>query len=288
MLDRPSDRALLIDPIPFVKMHGIGNDYVYLDEREVEVDVRAAPRWARRFADRQRGVGGDGLIILRRGTDPAVRMEMYNADGSRSAMCGNGLRCVAYLAHRRGYSTSREFSIATDVGARRAIVAAQPSSDGSTWVEVDMGRPRIGSTREELRAGDTRAFGSVVEVGNPHFVIEIESALDSYPVAHDGALFERHARFATGANIEFVRVESREQIALRVWERGSGETLACGSGATAAVAVLAQLGRVDRRVRVRLPGGELTVVIADDGAATLAGPVAVSFVGACARELVAV
>lgn len=256
--------------VPFVKMHGLGNDYVYLDERELTpLDLARridAPAWARVLAERHTGIGGDGLIILRAHDTLPCRMEMLNADGSRAEMCGNGLRCVARLAWERGYTRgARRFELATDAGTR--AVEVHPEAPGFL-VSIDMGAPTHGEEPVLESAG--RSFrGQEVSVGNPHLVVEIDEDLDAFPVERYGPPLERHARFPQRINVEFVRVLAPDRLALRVWERGSGETRACGTGATAAACALMQSGRLGPRATVHLRGGDLIIERAPDGASVI-------------------
>lgn len=256
--------------IPFVKMHGLGNDYVYLDTRE----LAAAPEaiaiddpalWARRLADRHRGIGGDGLILLQEDRAAPVRMEMYNADGSRAEMCGNGIRCVAALAYQRGYATTPSFPIATDSGVKQVQVDPE-----SGQVAVDMGPAEL-APPATLTAGDRAFTGIPVGLGNPHFVIELPHPPAEFPVEQYGPILEHDPLFPHRANIEFVYVQSPERILFRVWERGSGETQACGTGATAAAAALHQSGKVAATCTVSLLGGDLVIEV-KDGTTWMTGP----------------
>ncbi|MEM7166646.1 MAG: diaminopimelate epimerase [Planctomycetota bacterium] len=261
--------------VPFVKMHGLGNDYVYLDARELRaagIQIDDSARWSQRLADRHRGVGGDGLIVVHEDTTAPVRMEMYNADGSRAEMCGNGIRCVARLAWERGYAASTRFSIATDSGLRAVEV-----SDRGRTVAVDMGAATMDDVCT-LTAADREFTGTPVLLGNPHFVIELPHPPAEFAVEQYGPLLERHDRFPNRANIEFVFVAAPDQILFRVWERGSGETQACGTGATAAAAALHHHGRTDTRANVALLGGDLVIEI-KEGTTWMTGPAETVFAG---------
>ncbi|MEM7263788.1 MAG: diaminopimelate epimerase [Planctomycetota bacterium] len=267
--------------MPFTKMHGLGNDYVYLDEREVEVgDV---PAWSRILSDRHRAIGSDGLIILRRDPEHACRMEMVNADGSRAEMCGNGIRCVARLARERGYVDRDRFTIATDAGVLEAEVDL---SKTPVQVRVDMGRAKIVESNVTLIANGQSFTGSIVDVGNPHFVIPISVSPQSVPLETVGPILEHDERFPHRANIEFVCPTNRTSIEFRVWERGSGETRACGTGATAAAAALRALDLVDSISTVHLLGGDLTIEVGDDGRCWMTGPAEESFRGTFPRSLI--
>ncbi len=268
--------------VSFAKMHGLGNDYVYLDERETAVGDPV--RWARILSDRHRAIGSDGLIILRRDPHHSCRMEMYNADGSRAEMCGNGIRCVARLAWERGYATSPRFEIATDSGPRRVEVVV--AGGAVRAVRVAMGVPAVEAEAAEVEAGGRTFRGTILSLGNPHFVIELDAPPAEFPVATYGPLLERHTRFPNRTNVEFVRCLGRGALEFRVWERGAGETRACGTGATASVAALHRRGRLDAEATVHLPGGDLEIAIAPDGEAWMTGPAEEAFRGTFLRSLV--
>lgn len=279
----------------FTKMQGLGNDYIYIDGFREAVD--APGELARRMADRHFGVGGDGLIlILPPDSEEAdCRMEMYNADGSRAQMCGNGIRCVAKYVHDHGIAPRTVLRIDTDVGRREVRVVAS-SGDVAERLEVDMGAPRL--ARSELPMVDGAAPGApaidvpmdvnarvfrvtAVSMGNPHIVVRVDDgrgapahalSTDSRaaePAAGDplpaldletwGPRFEGHAWFPERVNTEFITVASRREIGLRVWERGTGETLACGTGACAAVVAAILNDWCDAEVVVHLRGGDLEV-----------------------------
>ena len=274
-----TDPAPLPDAsVPFVKMHGLGNDYVYLDERDTPVpDPPGLGGMARALADRHTGIGGDGLIILRRDDRYPCRMEMYNADGSRAEMCGNGIRCVARLAWERGHASSPRFEIATDSGPLQ--VEVQLAGDRVEAVRVAMGVAVFEEEDAIVEVGGLDFRGTILSLGNPHFVIEIDVPPAGYPVLEHGPLLEVHPRFPDRANIEFVFPRNRTELDFRVWERGSGETRACGTGATAAVAALHRRDRLDACATVHLPGGDLFVEVAEDGATWMTGPAEESFRG---------
>ncbi|MCI0651575.1 MAG: diaminopimelate epimerase [Planctomycetes bacterium] len=268
--------------VPFVKMHGLGNDYIYIDERQTRID--SPSRWARILSDRHRGIGGDGVILLRRDREFPCRMEMYNADGSRAEMCGNGIRCVAVLAWERGYSPSPAFAIGTDAGAR--AVEVLPPFRPPHRVRVSMGIPHFEAEVETVDAGGRTFRGSILSVGNPHFVIPLEEPPAEFPVERFGPLLESHSRFPKRTNVEFVRARNAREIEFRVWERGSGETRACGTGATAAVAALHRRGLIASKVAVHLLGGDLEIEIGDRGEAFMTGPAEEAYRGTFARSVV--
>ncbi len=256
--------------LEFTKMHGCGNDYVYV------IATRTRPadpaKVARRLSDRRFGVGGDGLIMLCPSARADLRMEMYNADGSRGEMCGNGIRCLARLAYERGVARRNPLSVETDCG----IKTIRLKLEGNTVVAatVDMGAPIL-EGREIPAAADGRIVGYPLEVGgrretitavsmgNPHCVVFVDSddifALSDDEFARIGRQFENHPFFPRRVNTEFVRAIARDRLKMRVWERGSGETLACGTGACAAVVAAVLTGRAERNATVELRGGDLQI-----------------------------
>ncbi len=276
-----------MDAIPFIKMHGLGNDFVIIDARQQPVSI--GPDAARRISDRRMGVGCDQLIVLEkpRNRDAQAFMAIRNADGGASAACGNATRCVAALL--MGESGSDEAVIETEAG----LLLGRGEADGIT---VDMGRPRLKWEEVPLAEGaDTLhlplSAGPVSDpaacsMGNPHatfFVPDVE-ALDIPAI---GPGFEHHAMFPERANIGFAQVLDRARIRLQVWERGAGLTLACATGSCAAVVNGVRRGLLDRRVTCLLDGGTLIVEWRKtDDHVTMTGPVAVSFTGVLAPDLV--
>lgn len=269
----------------FSKMHGAGNDFVVLDLR----GGRPAPGAAlcRALADRHTGVGCDQILTVEapREAGSVASYRIWNADGSASGQCGNGARCVAAWLRRDGAAPTGAFALDSPAGTH----AVEALPDGRLRVALGVPRfapaavPLVGfdAARETYRLrveGREVAFGAV-SMGNPHAVIEVPS-VDDAPVAELGAALQRQPAFPESVNVGFAEVAGRDRIRLRVYERGVGETLACGSGASAAAAVLVRRGRVDRRVRVELPGGTLDIDWpADDAGLTMAGPAAFVFEG---------
>jgi len=272
--------------IPFVKMHGIGNDYVYVDaithaERE-ELDL---PELSRRVSDRHRGIGSDGLILLCQPRDPAnhVRMRMFNADGSESEMCGNGIRCVAKFAHDRLGVTRAPMRVETGQGV--LAIEFEVGADGKVTVAtVDMGRPELtlenvpvapdelawrNDTHSCIEIGPDRVDALIftpVSMGNPHAVVFADenaalfaAGLDAIDLARVGPRVEHHAAFPRRVNAHFVAIHSRNEATMRTWERGSGATLACGTGACAVAVAGALTDRLARECLLHLPGGDLTI-----------------------------
>ncbi len=256
--------------LDFVKMHGCGNDYVYV----VAVKTRPADpaRLSIKLADRRLGVGGDGLILLCRSSAADARMEMYNADGSRAEMCGNGIRCLARLAYESGVARRNPIRIETDCGIKTVWLKLE--NDRPIAATVDMGAPIL-EGREIPAAADGRIVDyplhtgeasqriTAVSMGNPHCVVFVDDdrifnmADDDF--ARLGRQFERHPFFPRGVNTEFILPLSDRRLRMRVWERGSGETLACGTGACAAVVAASLTGRAGNAAVVELRGGNLEI-----------------------------
>ncbi|UXI70614.1 diaminopimelate epimerase [Tahibacter amnicola] len=265
-------------------MHGIGNDFVVIDCRDRPLGLDAAA--IGRLGDRHFGVGFDQLLTIEPATDPrcAWRYGIYNADGSQARQCGNGARCVAAWLHRAGALGAGQTWLESPSGP----VAAEILDDGN--VRIDMGEPRFEPAQIPLdfpevadsyaveAAGATLSFGAV-SMGNPHAVIEVPDVTEA-DVADWGPVLQNHPRFPRQCNVGFVHIVSPREIRLRVFERGVGETLACGSGACAAVAVLHRRGKIDHQVAVHLPGGELQISWAGPGHSVwMTGPAAFVFDG---------
>lgn len=254
----------------FTKMEGLGNDYIYLDcLKQVPENL---PELAMRLSDRHFGVGADGLICIRPGREGDFAMEMYNADGSRGAMCGNGIRCVGKYVYDNGLTRKTCLTIDTDAGPR--FLQLYVRSGEVEQVTVDMGEPKVGASR--------KVQGEMVwpvDMGNPHGVIFC-SKPDDIDLEVRGAALGRDPAFPGEWNIEFASAEARNRLRVRVWERGSGPTLACGTGACAALAAAVKTGRCDRKAVVVLPGGELEVEWArESGHMLLTGPARTVFQG---------
>lgn len=275
--------------IPFVKitkMHGLGNDYVFVNCFVEAVDDPAAV--ARAISDRHRGVGSDGLILICPSKTAEVRMEMYNADGSRAQMCGNGIRCVAKYAYERSLARGNPLRIETDAGIRQVRVEVEQGRVHR--VQVDMGRPSLdprdlpstiqadGIIGRPMEVGGRTYEVTCVSMGNPHAVVFVDD-LESVDLETVGPRFENAPLFPERINAQFVRVDSPWQVAMKTWERGSGATQACGTGACAACVAGAVTGRTRRRITATLPGGELEVEWADDDHVHLTGPAVEVFSG---------
>ena len=251
--------------LPFTKMHGISNDYVYVNT--FSTAVTDPPSLARRLSERRTGIGGDGLILICPSPTAHARMEMYNADGSRGAMCGNGIRCVGKYVYDHGLARDNPLKIETDSGLKVLFLELEDSS--VTRVTVDMGEPILDGRQiplatpgqmidQPLTVDGTAYQVTCVSMGNPHCVTFVE---DVEPLALEtlGPKFEHHPLFPDRVNTEFIQVVSPTELNMRVWERGSGETWACGTGACAAAVAAMLTDRAERRVSVHLRGGDLDI-----------------------------
>ncbi len=258
----------------FTKMHGIGNDFVMVNCLGKDGDALLAESQARAvfLCDRKFGVGGDGVIALLPGQNAPFAMRMFNPDGSESEMCGNGIRCFAKFLYDRHLSRG-ETSIPVETGAGLLHLETQSGPDGkAATVRVDMGEPVLKPSLvpTTLGEGDAPAISvsleidgltlavTTVSMGNPHAVIFVDD-VNNYPVETIGPQVERHAAFPRRINTEFIEVLSDREINFRVWERGAGITLACGTGACAAVVACVLNSKTSRRVLVHLPGGDLDI-----------------------------
>lgn len=256
----------------FTKMQGLGNDYLYLNC--LEGAPEDLPGLAIRLSDRHFGVGGDGIICIGPGKTGDFSMEMYNADGSRGAMCGNGIRCVGKYVYDKGLTRKTCLTIDTDAGPR--LVELEVRGGQAVRVSVDMGVPVV-KPGMDVAAGEETFRLYPVEVGNPHGVVFCQepAAVDLGQV---GPVLER--LFPGGINVEFAAPRGQDRLEVRVWERGSGITLACGTGACAALAAAVKTGRCARQCAVRLPGGVLVLDWdRDSGHMRMTGPAVTVFEG---------
>jgi diaminopimelate epimerase len=273
------------DELRFAKYEGTGNDFVMVVDLEDERPVTAEE--VVKLCDRRVGIGADGLIRIVRSGDAALFMDYRNADGSPAEMCGNGVRCVAALARDAGLIDMTAFDVATRAGIHRVDLLA----DGR--ISVEMGHPAFAKSAIPMRGpawetflgepfdigGGTTVKASALSMGNPHLVLLIEDDPNRYHVGHIGPALEHHELFPEGTNVEFAHV-TNEAIVTRVWERGSGETMACGSGACAVAVAANEAGLAPARTMVRFPGGDLEVERREDGEVLLTGPASRVFEGA--------
>lgn len=281
--------------IKFTKMEGLGNDYVYIDCTKEE--IKNPSELAVKVSDRHFGVGSDGLILIKKSDIADFTMEMYNADGSQSEMCGNGIRCVGKYVYDYGLTDKTEISVETLAGVKYLDLKVEKNAGerGSVkMVTVNMGEPilrpeliptTIGTGKERAVAEKVMVCGeeyevSCVSMGNPHSIVFVDD-VDNFPLERIGPLFEGNTElFPRRVNAEFVQIVSRNYAKMRVWERGTGETLACGTGTCASVVAAVLNGRTDNEVTVRLLGGELIIRWdRDNNIVYMTGPANVTFDG---------
>lgn len=252
----------------FTKMHGCGNDYIYIDGSREQIPKERKPELVRMLSDRHFGVGGDGVIFINPSKEAAFEMEMYNGDGSRGEMCGNGIRCVAKYVYDKGLTDQEAFDIISAGQVKHILL--QTKEGRAVSARVNMGKPELTaekipvcSDKERVVDEEINVQGHVyhmtcVSMGNPHAVVFVED-VENLQIEKVGPYFERHERFPKRINTEFVHVNSRDSIDMRVWERGAGETLACGTGCCASVAACVLNGLTDRKVTVHVPGGAILI-----------------------------
>lgn len=273
----------------FIKMHGCGNDYVYLDSIRQTLPQEGRGELAKRLSDRHFGIGGDGAIFIN-ATDAAdFEMEMYNADGSRAEMCGNGIRCVAKYVYDNGLTDKTDISVVSAGEVKKLKLFTE---DGKvSAVTVDMGAPVLEAKlvpvlsdheraiEEDIEVNGTICQMTCVSMGNPHAVVFVED-VESLDLEALGPCFERHERFPNRINTEFVELVDRKHVRMRVWERGTGETLACGTGCCAVAAAGVLRGVTDRELTVYVRGGEIQIAWEEDtGHIFMTGPAAAVFTG---------
>jgi diaminopimelate epimerase len=272
----------------FTKMQGAGNDYVYVNC--FEETVSDPQRTAVQVSDRNFGIGSDGLILIMPSKVADVRMRMFNSDGSESEMCGNGIRCVAKYAFDHGIVSKTE--ITAETGAGILTLQLFPGTDGKiVKVRVNMGPPRLTRAEipmtgaaeskvvaEELTVLDKNFKITCASMGNPHCVIFVDD-VESFPVTTYGPLIENNVMFPRRTNVEFVQIISRTEIRQRTWERGAGETLACGTGSSAVTVACVLNGLTEKKILNHLSGGDLEMEWSEDGNIYMTGPAVEVFNG---------
>lgn len=272
--------------IPFTKMHGLGNDYHFINGFEHTIADPA--ELSRRMSHRYLGAGSDGIILVLPGADAPFRMRIFNADGSEAETCGNGVRCFAKYVFEHRMTQATEFSIETMAGPNH--VQLKTENGRVLTVRSNMGRPKFERSEipmigpegrvieEELELDDRTVRVTCANIGNPHAVIFVEDATQvDLPTV--GPKVENHPKFPKRTNVEFVNVIDRQNIVVRTWERGSGATKACGSGCCGASLASILTNRVDRRVNVYLEFGALTIEWAEDGCVYQEGPATEAYTG---------
>ena len=264
--------------IRFVKMHGAGNDYIFVDTSlyPIENPEAAAIAWSRYHF----GIGSDGLVLIAKSETPDAdfTMRIFNADGSEGLMCGNACRCIGKYVYERGLTDRRRISLKTASGIKMLDLTVDDESGTVTSVTVDMLAPALEDESLFLTDGEALPDGVFVSMGNPHYVIFVDD-IDKVDVQSEGPKLERHSRFPERCNIEFAQV-GEDGIRMRVWERGSGTTMACGTGACATAVAAAITGRCGRHSRIIMDGGTLDIDWREaDGHVYLSGPAAIAFEG---------
>ncbi len=266
--------------IPFTKMEGAGNDYVYVNTFKVDLPKERLPEIARIVSDRHFGIGSDGLILIGPSNEADAQMRMFNMDGSESEMCGNGIRCVAKYVHDHklvnGLSTSIETLagikyIDMFIGDDRKVNKARVNMGEPKFESADFPYSWNNNSGYELSAGGNKYKAYCVSMGNPHAIIFVDN-VDDFDVDRVGRILESHPVFPNKSNIEFVEVVSEELIKMRVYERGSAETLACGTGACATAVACITLGLAKERVDIKLLGGTLTIEYSEGSNVFMTGP----------------
>ena len=270
----------------FTKMEGIGNDYVYVED--FDSPMQNAPEIARYVSDRHFGVGGDGLVLMGKSDKADFRMRMFNLDGSEGEMCGNAIRCVGKYLYDRGITDKTVLTIDTLAGIRTLNLTLVDNK--VALVRVDMGRPILKPRDipvdadgedfidKELVVDGVAYRVTAVSMGNPHIVIPVKSVAE-LDLQKIGPAFEHHKLFPRRINTEFVEVLSRQEVRMRVWERGSGETLACGTGACAAAVACVLNNWTDKKVTIHLTGGDLQVEWDENGMIFMTGRATIVFDG---------
>ncbi|MBQ6064859.1 MAG: diaminopimelate epimerase [Prevotella sp.] len=273
-------------PIPFTKMHGAGNDYIYVNTLLYTIPDPAAASIA--WSAPHTGIGSDGLVLIGKpsgGTDADFSMRIFNADGSEAMMCGNASRCIGKYLYEKGLTDKTEIRLETLSGVKVLKLHLREGGDVGS-VTVDMLKPvfhhpeQFDETFGNSLKINFRSFrGTFVSMGNPHFVVFVDD-LRHVDIAHDGLLLEKHAAFPQRCNIEFAQVVGKDEIRTRVWERGSGITQACGTGACATAVAAAMTCRASRRSKILMDGGTLEIEWSEaDGHVYMTGPAAFVFEG---------
>ena len=250
----------------FTKMQGLGNDYVYINCFEERVDNPS--ELAVRMSNRHFGIGSDGLVLIMPSELSDFRMRMFNADGSESEMCGNATRCIGKYVYEKGLTSKNRITLETLAGEKQLTLHTEEGQVKS--VTVDMGEPVLEAAQIPVNSNKTPVIGETIQIensrfamtcvsmGNPHGVLFVDN-LENYPVIEMGPKFELHEKFPKRVNAEFVQVLDRKTLKMRVWERGSGETLACGTGACATLVAAVLNDKTDRKATVKLLGGDLII-----------------------------
>ena len=270
----------------FTKMHGLGNDYVYIDCTDNKNVIDTPGELSKKISDRHFGIGSDGLILIKNSDICDFRMQMFNADGSEAEMCGNGIRCVGKYVYDFGLTNKTNITIETKAGVKRLGLNA--NNGKVSTVTVDMGEPILDKEKipvnpnngkfVELKVLDKDFIFTPVSMGNPHAITFINN-IDSFDIDKYGKIVESDSHFPNKTNVEFIEIIDRNHIKMRVYERGTGETLACGTGACASVVASVLNNLTDRTVNVKLLGGSLNINYNEDGHVYMTGEATTVFNG---------
>ena len=274
--------------LEFIKMHGLGNDYVYMDA--INQDIKNRSELAKKVSDRHFGIGSDGLILICQSNIADFRMQMFNSDGTEAEMCGNGIRCVGKFVYDNGFTDKKELKIETLAGIKKLELITK--NEKVEEVKVDMGEPILDSKKipvisEENPVKDLKLIlldrnfkFSCVSMGNPHAITVLDDDVNEFDVEKYGKLAEINEAFPKRTNVEFINIINKNRIKMRVWERGAGETLACGTGACASAVATILNGYTDRNITVELLGGNLEIEWnKEDNHIYMTGPASTVFKG---------
>ncbi len=243
--------------IEFTKMHGIGNDYIYINQLNDKNFIRNIGPFTRYICDRHFGVGADGIILIKKSNLADVKMEIYNSDGSQAQMCGNGIRCLGKYIFDNNFIKSDELKVETLAGIKQLKLHIK--NNNVEEVTVNMGRAKF-NNNIKIKISDKEFDGTAISMGNPHFVI-LTKNVENVDVCKYGSIIEKYKIFPEKTNVEFAEIVGNTSIKMRVWERGSGETLACGTGACATFAVCNRQNLVKDKATIYLAGGSLKINI---------------------------
>jgi diaminopimelate epimerase len=253
----------------FWKMHGLGNDYIVIDNRDQKITNAYSAELAKNICERRFSVGADGLLFVSKSTVADVKMRIFNSDGSEAEMCGNGIRCFSKYCYENGIVKRDEFSVETLSGVKhvwlkvegKEVVAVKVNMGEPNWERSSLPMKGKGECIDADLDVDGQKFKvTCLSMGNPHCVLFVD-AIDCFPVEEIGSKIENHKAFPKRTNVGFVEILNENELNVRVWERGCGETLACGTGTCASVAAANKLGKVDNKVTVHLLGGDLQVEV---------------------------
>lgn len=279
--------------IEFVKMHGLGNDYVYIDA--INQNISNKSELAKKMSDRHFGIGSDGIILICKSDVADFRMQMFNSDGTEAEMCGNGIRCVGKFVYDYGFTDKENIEIETLAGIKRLKLFVQNGKVEK--VKVDMGEAILEPSKIPVVSEENpvmnlnidvldRSFKfTCVSMGNPHAITVVDETVDSFDVEKYGKLVEVNELFPKRTNVEFINIINRDTIKMRVWERGAGETLACGTGACASAVAAFLNNYTGKNVTIELLGGNLEIELnEDDNHVYMTGPATYVFKGSYEEE----